>query len=172
MFTWWWRFGRITGGGRAHRPVADHHMEQHDLEPALTLESYAAEVKLCRPGQSAGYGRRFIAREPVWLATVPIGYGDGIRRGLSGNADVLVGGRRRPLVGTVSMDNLTVALGADEAATALRGTPVVLIGSQGQERILAEELAARLSTINYEIVCGLTGRVPRIYHRDGELVDA
>jgi alanine racemase len=106
------------------------------------------------------------------LATVPIGYGDGIRRGLSGNADVLVGGRRRPLVGTVSMDNLTVALGADEAATALRGTPVVLIGSQGQERILAEELAARLSTINYEIVCGLTGRVPRIYHRDGELVDA
>ena len=143
----------------------------HGLEPALALESYAAEVKLCGPGQSAGYGRRYIAHEPVWLATVPIGYGDGIRRGLSGNADVLVGGHRRPLVGTVSMDNIAVELGADEAATALRGTPVVLIGVQGAERILAEELAERLQTINYEIVCGISGRVPRVYHRDGEPVD-
>ena len=149
-----------------HRDPADH-----ELEPALELESYAAEVKLCRPGQSAGYGRRFIASEPVWLATVPIGYGDGVRRGLSNNADVLVAGRRRPLVGTVSMDNLSVALGADDSAQALRGTPVVLIGRQGSERILAEELAERLQTINYEIACGLTARVPRVYHRDGELVE-
>ena len=146
--------------------------DAHRLEPALTLESYAAEVKLCRPGESAGYGRRFVAREPVWLATVPIGYGDGIRRGLSDNAEVLVGGRRRPLVGTVSMDNLTVELGPDPAATALRGTPVVLIGAQGGQRILAEELAERLQTINYEIACGIAGRVPRIFHRDGEPVGA
>ena len=143
-----------------------------ELEPALALESYAAEVKLCRPGQSAGYGRRFVAREPVWLATVPIGYGDGIRRGLSNNAEVLVGGRRRRLVGTVSMDNLAVELGPEESATALRGTPVVLVGSQGDERILAEEVAARLQTINYEIVCGIAARVPRVYHRDGEPVEA
>ena len=143
----------------------------HGLEPALALESYAAEVKLCRPGQSAGYGRRFVARDPRWLATVPIGYGDGVRRGLSDNAEVLVGGRRRPLVGTVSMDNLTVDLGPDESATALRGAPVVLIGSQGGGTILAEEIAERLQTINYEVTCGLTARVPRVYHRDGEPVE-
>ena len=141
------------------------------LEPALALESYAAEVKLCRPGESAGYGRRFIASEPVWLATAPIGYGDGVRRGLTNNADVLVGGRRRRLVGTVSMDNLAVELGPDDAARALRGTPVVLIGAQDDERILAEEVAARLQTINYEVTCGLSRRVTRLYHRDGEPVD-
>ncbi len=156
----------IYGLDPFHRDPADR-----DLEPALSLESYAAEVKHCRPGQSAGYGRRFVAREPVWLATVPIGYGDGVRRGLSDNAEVLVGGRRRPLVGTVSMDNLTVDLGPDDGSTALRGTPVVLIGPQGGERILAEEVAARLQTINYEVTCGVTARVRRIYHRDGEPVD-
>ena len=156
----------IYGLDPFHRDAAEQ-----ALEPALTLESYAAEVKLCRPGESAGYGRRFVAREPVWLATVPIGYGDGIRRGLSNNAEVLVGERRRPLVGTVSMDNLCVELGSDETAIELRGAPVTLIGSQGDERILAEELAERLQTINYEIVCGITARVVRVYHRDGEPVD-
>ena len=149
-----------------HRDPADH-----GLEPVLALESYAAEVKLCRPGESAGYGRRFVAREPVWLATVPIGYGDGVRRGLSDNAEVLVGGRRRRLVGTVSMDNIAVELGTGDDATDLRGSPVVLIGAQGGERILAEELAERLGTINYEIACGVSARVPRMYHRDGEPVD-
>jgi alanine racemase len=144
----------------------------HGLEPALALESYVAEVKLCAPGQSAGYGRRFIAREPVWLATVPIGYGDGVRRGLSNNAEVLVGGHRRRLVGTVSMDNLSVELGTDETATALRGTPVVLLGAQGAERILAEEIAERLQTINYEVACGVSGRVPRVYDHDGQPVDS
>ncbi|HEX2086613.1 MAG TPA: alanine racemase [Solirubrobacteraceae bacterium] len=139
----------------------------HGLEPALTLESYAAAVKPCAPGESAGYGRRFVAREPTTLATLPIGYADGVRRGLSNNADVLVGGRRRPLVGTVSMDNVTVDLGPD--AEERVGAPAVLIGEQGGERILAEELARRLDTINYEITCGITARVMREYHRDGEL---
>ena len=143
----------------------------HGLEPALALESYAAEVKLCEPGQSAGYGRRFIAREPVWLATVPIGYGDGVRRGLSNNAEVLIGGRRRRLVGTVSMDNLAVELGPEESSASLRGAPVVLIGSQGEQRILAEEMAERLRTINYEVTCAITPRVRRVYHRDGQPVD-
>jgi alanine racemase len=139
---------------------------ERGLEPALSLESYAAAVKPCAPGESAGYGRRFVATEPTTLATLPIGYADGVRRGLTNNADVLLGGRRRPLVGTVSMDNVTVEVVPGEVRV---GDPAILIGDQGGERILAEELARRLDTINYEITCGITQRVLREYHRDGEL---
>jgi alanine racemase len=141
------------------------------LEPALELSSYVAEVKSCEAGQSAGYGRRFVAQRDTQLAVLPIGYGDGWRRGLSNNADVLIGGRRHPLVGTVSMDNITVDLGADAAARQLRGTEAVLIGAQGDERITAEEVAHRLDTINYEVTCAVSERVPRFYHRDGVAID-
>jgi alanine racemase len=136
------------------------------LEPALELTSYVAAVKLARAGDSAGYGRRFIAERETWLATVPIGYADGVRRALSDNCDVIIGARRFPLAGTVSMDNVTVALGSERAATA--GDRAVIIGRDGPERQTAEDLANRIGTINYEIVCGIPSRVPRAYHRDGE----
>ncbi len=132
----------------------------HGLEPALTLVSYVAEVKDAQPGQSAGYGRRFVAERPTRIGTLPIGYADGVRRGLTNNADVLVGGRRVPLAGTVSMDNITVDLGDADVTP---GAEAVLIGAQGGERILAEELARRLGTINYEVTCGISARVPRVY---------
>ncbi len=141
------------------------------LEPALELSSYVAEVKSCGPGESAGYGRRFIASRPTSIGVIPIGYGDGWRRGLSGNARVLIDGASYPLVGTVSMDSVTVDLGGNQAARRLRGEPAILIGSSGEQRITAEELALRLGTINYEITCGLTARVPRSYHRDGRAAD-
>jgi alanine racemase len=139
-----------------------------DLEPALELSSYVADVKPCRAGESTGYGRRFIAREDTNLGMLPIGYGDGWRRGLSNNADILIDGRRYPLVGTVSMDNVAVDLGANPSAERLRGRRAVLIGASGGERITAEEVARRLDTINYEITCGLTARVPRSHLEDGE----
>ena len=85
----------------------------HGLEPALSLHSWVASIRRLDAGESAGYGRRWRAAEPTWLATVPIGYGDGWRRGLTNNADVLIRGRRHPTVGAVSMDNVTVALGDD-----------------------------------------------------------
>ena len=132
--------------------------------PALELTSYVAEVKPCRAGESAGYGRRFVADRDTYLGVLPIGYGDGWRRALSNNAEVLVAGRRHPLVGTVSMDNITIELGADESAQRLRGERATLIGVQGEERITAEEIARRLGTINYEVTCALTPRVPRSYH--------
>jgi alanine racemase len=134
----------------------------HDLEPALELASYVAEVKRCAPGRSVGYGRRFVAERETWIGTVPVGYGDGVRRALTNNADVLVDGRRVPLVGTVSMDNITVDLGPEPVE---RGAEAVLIGARGGDRILAEELAARLGTINYEITCGISARVPREHAR-------
>jgi alanine racemase len=146
------------------------------LEPALQLSSYVAEVKRCEARESAGYGRRFVAERDTWLAVLPIGYGDGWRRASSNNGDVLIAGRRHPIVGTVSMDNITVDLGPD-AAEDLLGEEAILIGEaaagdgQDPERITAEEVARRLKTINYEVTCALTPRVPRSYHRDGEPLD-
>jgi len=127
-----------------------------ELVPALELRSYVADVKPAAPGDSAGYGRRFIAERPTRIATLPIGYGDGVRRGLTNNADVVIGGRRFPLVGTVSMDNVTVDVGDADIEP---GEPAVLIGAG----ISAEEMARRLDTINYEVTCGISARVPRIY---------
>jgi alanine racemase len=136
---------------------------ERGLEPALSLHSWVAAVRRFEPGESAGYGRRWAAREPTWVATVPIGYGDGWRRGLTNDCDVLIGGRRFPLVGAVSMDNVTVDLGGETDVSV--GDEVVLIGRQGGERILAEEVARRLDTINYEITCGLSPRVRRLHVR-------
>jgi len=135
----------------------------HGLEPALSLHSWVGAVRRFEPGDSAGYGRRWTAEERCWVATVPIGYGDGWRRGLTNDCDVLIRGRRHPLVGTVSMDNVTVRLGADTDVEV--GDPVVLIGAQGEERILAEEVARRLGTINYEVTTGLLPRVRREHVR-------
>lgn len=140
---------------------------QRGLEPALELSSYVAEVKRCAAGESAGYGRKFVAERETLLGVLPIGYGDGWRRGLSNNGDVLVDGQRRSLVGTVSMDNLTVDLGARPDATALLGREAILLGPDAEQRITAEEVARRLHTINYEVTCALTARVPRAYHHDG-----
>ncbi len=103
-----------------------------------------------------GTGRRGCAR----VGVCPVGYGDGWRRALINNAEVLVGGRRRPLVGAVSMDNITVDLGPDTDVAP--GEPAVLIGRQGDEQILCEEVAARIGTINYEVTCAVTQRVPRV----------
>jgi alanine racemase len=136
---------------------------QWGLEAALELHSWVAALKHCEPGESAGYGRRFVAAQATELAVVPVGYGDGVRRLLSDNADVLIGGRRRAVVGTVSMDNVTVEVGGGVRV----GARVTLIGSDGDERIGAEEVAARQGTINYEVTCALSPRVPREYHRDG-----
>jgi alanine racemase len=135
------------------------------LEPALQLESYVAAVKRFEPGESAGYGRRWRAGEPTWVATLPIGYGDGWRRALTNNSEVLIRGRRHPSVGTVSMDNITVDLGPETNVRA--GDVAVLIGSQGGERILAEDVARRLGTINYEVTTGLLPRVRRAWSSQG-----
>src|SRR4051794_3586193 len=136
---------------------------EQGLTPALSLHSYVAAVKRFEPGESAGYGRTWKARAPTHLATIPIGYGDGWRRALSNNADVLIRGRRHPLVGTVSMDNITAEIGLETDVTV--GDEVVLIGAQGGEAILAEEVARRLGTINYEVTCGIGRRVRYLHER-------
>jgi alanine racemase len=133
---------------------------ERGLRPALSLHSYVADVKRFAPGDSAGYGRTWRAERETWVGVLPLGYGDGVRRGLSNDAEVLIGGRRFPLVGTVSMDNVTVDLGPETEVEP--GSEAVLIGTQAGETILAEDLARRLETINYEITCGISARVPRV----------
>lgn len=136
--------------------------DAHGLRPALELCSYVADVKPCRVGESTGYGRRYIAACDTYIGVLPIGYGDGFRRALSGVAEVLIAGARLPLVGTVSMDNVAVDLGPAPGALELVGAEAVLIGASGEQRITAEELARHMDTINYEITCGLSARVERV----------
>jgi len=122
------------------------------LRPALRWESEVAQVRLLAPGDSTGYGRRFVATRPTWVALVPVGYADGFRRDLSGT-EVLVQGSRRRIVGTVSMDVIAVEL--DDAVPV--GTPVTLVG----DGATIEEHARVAGTIGYEIACGLVSRPPR-----------
>ena len=129
------------------------------LEPALDLVSRVTAVRSVAAGESVSYGRSWYAAEPVRVATVPIGYADGIRRhsGAAG-VEVLIRGRRRPILGTVTMDQLMVATD-DEVAV---GDEVVLIGAQGSERVTVDEVAERLGTIAYEVLVGLGPRLPRV----------
>jgi alanine racemase len=122
------------------------------LEPALRWESRLAEVRLLRAGESTGYGRRFVAEQDTWVGIVPVGYADGFRRDMTGT-EVVVGGERRRVVGTVSMDAIAVELGGRLPA----GTDVTLIG----DGVLAEDHARTADTINYEIVCGIDSSATR-----------
>ncbi len=123
-----------------------------DLEPALRWESHLALVKLLEAGESAGYGRRFVAERPTWIGIVPVGYADGFRRDLTGT-QVVVDGERRRVVGTVSMDAFAVELPAELPP----GTPVTLIG----DGVLAESHASVAGTNGYELVTGLDSRPER-----------
>lgn len=126
------------------------------LEPALRWESYLALVKELLPGESTGYGRRFVAERPTWVGIVPVGYADGFRRDMTGT-EVLVNGERRRVVGTISMD----AFGVELDSRLPTGTPVTLVG----DGILVEEHARVAGTIGYEIATGLntrSGRAKRV----------
>lgn len=129
------------------------------LEPALELVSRVTAVRTVDPGESVSYGRSWYAAEPTRVATVPVGYADGVRRH-SGQAgvEVLIRGRRCPILGTVTMDQLMVAADAEVSV----GDEVVLIGAQGSERVTVDEVAERLGTIAYEVLVGLGPRLPRV----------
>ncbi len=117
------------------------------LEPVLRWESHLAQVKLLQPGESTGYGRRFVAERPTWIGLVPVGYADGFRRSLTGTS-VRVAGEPRSVVGTISMDSCAVELDRELPV----GTPVVLLGGG----VSAEEHARVAGTINYELVTGIS----------------
>ncbi len=132
-----------------------------NLHPALSVKSKVIFVKELKKGRSVSYGRTFIAKKNITVATIPVGYSDGYLRGLSNKASVLIDGKRCPVIGRVTMDQIVVDVSAIKKVKL--GMPVVILGSQGRECISADELANHSATINYEIVCNLGNRLPRIY---------
>ncbi len=131
------------------------------LRPALSLRARISWVKRVEPGQAVSYGWRHTFEHAANVATVPLGYADGVpRRLFECGGEVLIGGRRRPIVGVVTMDQLMVDCGDDAVAI---GDEVVLIGCQGDAHVTATEWADRLGTIGYEITCAISARIPRRY---------
>ena len=135
--------------------------EAPGLEPVLSLHGRVGHVKSVEPGATVGYGRTWSAQAPSRIATVTLGYADGVHRARSSRGAVLVRGHRAPLVGRVSMDSITLDVtGVPDVAV---GDVATLIGSQGEERITAEEVAVWSGTISYEVLTSIGPRVERVY---------
>ncbi|MCW5198538.1 alanine racemase, partial [Desulfobulbus sp. F3] len=130
------------------------------LRPALSLRTKVMYFKVIIEGSSVGYGRTWTAPKNCRAVTLPVGYADGYSRGLSNKGQVLLRGKRYPVVGTICMDQVVACIGEDEA---YNGDEVVLIGKQGDEAITANEIADLLGTISYEVLTSISNRVPRIF---------
>lgn len=148
-------YGIIPGDG-----VAEHCGE---LRQVMSLHARVSRVQRLAAGEGVSYGHRFVAASPTTVATLPIGYADGVPRRLwSQGGEVLIRGKRRSIIGVVTMDQLMVDCGDDEVVV---GDEAVLFGTQGGECIRSEDWARALDTIGYEITCGIGPRVPRLYSR-------
>ncbi|NCY09753.1 MAG: alanine racemase, partial [Actinobacteria bacterium] len=146
-------YGLLPGDGVADLAAS--------LEPVMRLRTEVAHVQRVGAGEGVSYGLRTVLEHDTTVATLPLGYADGIsRRAWSTDARVLVGGRRRRILGVVTMDQLMVDCGND---TVRVGDEAVIFGMQGSERITIEDWARALDTITYEVVCNVSSRVPRIY---------
>jgi len=130
------------------------------FHPAMTFKTQIAQVKEIPAGEGISYGRTYVTTKPERVAVLPVGYADGFRRGPANWGEVLIRGRRAPIRGRVCMDQTIVSV--QHIPEARAGDEVVLIGTQGNERITAEDVAAKLGTINYEVVSALLARVPRL----------
>jgi len=131
------------------------------LQPAMTARTRLVQVKEVDPGSSIGYGCAFTSAAPMIIGTIPLGYGDGYPRSLSNQGEVLIGGRRRSIVGRICMDQFMADI--SEPPIPEVGDEVVILGAQGEEAISADEIAAMDNTISYEILCRLGLRLERIY---------
>lgn len=135
-----------------------------ELQPVLSWKTRVVYFKVVPAGARVGYDGTWTAPRQTRIVTLPVGYGDGYRRSLGNKGQVLIRGRRYPVVGNVSMDQITVDIGPD--GTAYNDDEVVLIGQQGEEEITVDEMAAWMGTISYEVLTGIHTRVPRLY-REG-----
>ncbi|MFA6807637.1 MAG: alanine racemase [Eubacteriales bacterium] len=131
------------------------------VEPVLSLKTKIAHLKTIEKGQSVGYGRSFIASFPTKVATLPIGYADGLRRDMSNGGEVLLKGKRAVIIGKVCMDQVMIDVTEIEDVSV--GDEVTIIGKNGGDCITAEDMADYVGTISYEIICNISKRVPRIY---------
>ena len=151
------------------KPSDEVMLDRIELKQVMSLKVRISHVKEIEAGQSVSYGRRFIAEKKSKIASLPIGYADGYTRMLSGKAEALVKGRRVPVVGRICMDQCMVDVTGIEDVKV--GDEAVLFGKHGEGFIHIDELAEKLDTINYEIVCMISRRVPRVYVKDGKIVD-
>jgi len=141
-----------------------------EIRPALTLKSLVSRVRTLPAGAGVSYGRTYITERPTPAALVPVGYGDGYHRILSNKGSVLIRGKRARILGRVCMDQFVVDV--SDIPDIQQDDEVVLVGSQGEERISAEEVARLAGTINYEVTTSLLPRVARIYLKGGKVVEA
>lgn len=137
------------------------------LKPAMSFKCEVTHVEILHAGEGVSYGHKFIAEDTRIIATIPVGYADGYTRLLSGKVEVLIHGQRAAVVGNICMDQCMVDV--TNIPNVQVGDEVVLFGKQGDECILADELAEKLGTINYEITCMISRRVPRFYLKDGKM---
>ncbi|CAN5796262.1 alanine racemase [soil metagenome] len=147
----------IAGYGIYPSPALADRVE---LEPAMSLKARVGMVKRLPAGESISYGQRYTLENDSLVATVPCGYADGLRRSLTNLGEVLIRGKRYRISGTITMDHFLVDAGDDELEA---GDEVVILGRQGEEQVTAQEMAEKLETIPYEVVCGVSARVRRIY---------
>ncbi len=149
-------------------PSKEVDIQKVNLKPAMSLKCKITHVKKIQAGDGISYGHKFVADSTRTIATIPAGYADGYTRMLSGKAEVLIHGKRAKVVGNICMDQCMVDVtDIDDVKV---GDEVVLFGTQEQETILADELADELGTINYEITCMVSRRIPRVYIKDGKIV--
>ena len=149
-------------------PSGEVDPQQLPLTPALTWRSRVTHLQELPAGREIGYGGTYVTTKPTRVATVPVGYADGFRWSLSGKFHVLIHGQRAPILGRVCMDQLMVDI--THISDVAIGNKVVLIGQHESERITAEEIAEAAGSFNYEILCGISRRVPRYYVKDGKTV--
>ncbi len=149
-------------------PSPDVDIKPYDLRPVMSLRCCIAHVKLIDAGATVSYGRHYTAPSRRKIATLPVGYADGYSRILSGKVDVLYHGHRVPQVGAICMDQCMIDVSGE--ANVHAGDEVVLFGRQGDSFIPIEEIAAACGTINYEIMCNISRRVPRVYMKNGKVV--
>ena len=147
--------------------VTGHQKEAVDLKPALRLTSHVTYVKDVAAGTPISYGGTFVAPEQMKVATIPVGYGDGYPRSLSNKGYVLIHGKRARILGRVCMDQFMVDV-TDIPDTKFMD-PVTLIGEDGGDRITVEDLSELSGRFNYEFVCCLGKRIPRVYKRGGKI---
>lgn len=149
-----------------HNPSGFVDCRKLSLKPAMAFKTKITNIKTVESGASISYGRKFIAKKITKIATIPVGYADGYSRLLSGRAYVIVGGKLCNLVGNICMDQCMIDV--TDVNNINIGDEVILFGNDGCAKVSVEELAEKMGTINYEILCMVGKRIPRIYIKDGE----
>ena len=156
------RSGIVTYGMYPSDEVAQNLL---NIQPALEWVSHVIHVKELPAGCPISYGGTFVTTKPTMVATLPVGYADGYRRSLSNRFYVLIGGKKAPILGRICMDQMMVDV--TDIPDVKPGTPVTLVGQDNDTAITMEEIAAMADSFNYEFVCGISRRVPRIYYQNG-----